>query len=62
MILDLVGIHDRESDIVFLGYKDLDDLEGRLKLSNNNPFTGKVKARVVTESLTDEQAVNSLNA
>ena len=50
------GVHEFESDIVFVGYRNLDDLKKRLGLSNNNPFTGKIKAQVTAEGLTDEQA------
>jgi hypothetical protein len=50
------GVHEHESDIVFVGYRNLEDLEKRLELSNTDPFTGKVKAQVTAEGLTDEQA------
>ena len=52
----LIGVHDHESDIVFVGYNNPDDLQKRLELSNNDPFTGKVKAQVTAEGLSDEQA------
>ena len=42
----VVGVHDHESDIVFVGYNNPDDLQKRLELLNNDPFTGKVKAQV----------------
>lgn len=53
----VVGDHDRESDIVFMGYKIRGDLEERFDL-NNYPFTGKVEAQVTAEGLSDKQAEN----
>ena len=53
----VVGDHDRESDIVFVGYKIRGDLEERFDLINY-PFTGKVEAQVTAEGLSDEQAEN----
>ena len=52
-----VGDHDRESDIVFVGYKIRGDLEERFDLISY-PFTGKVEAQVTAEGLSDEQAEN----
>ena len=51
----IVDEHDRESDIVFVGYKIRGDLEERFDL-NNYPFTGKVEAQVTAEGLSDKQA------
>jgi phage replication-related protein YjqB (UPF0714/DUF867 family) len=51
----VVGDHDRESDIVFVGYKIRGDLEERFDLINY-PFIGKVEAQVITEGLSDGQA------
>jgi phage replication-related protein YjqB (UPF0714/DUF867 family) len=51
----VVGDHDRESDIVFVGYQNRSDLEDRFDL-NNYPFTGKVEAQVTADGLSDEQA------
>ena len=51
----VVGDHDRESDIVFVGYEIRGDLEERFDLISY-PFTGKVEAQVTAEGLSDEQA------
>ena len=51
----VVGDHDRELDIVFVGYKNRGDFEERFDL-DNYPFTGKVEAQVTAEDLSDEQA------
>lgn len=51
----VVGDHDRESDIVFVGYKIRGDLEERFDLISYS-FTGKVEAQVTAEGLSDEQA------
>ena len=57
VLYTLKAVHKNESDIVFVGYRrDSTDLEGRLGLSNTDPFTGRVNAQVTAEGLTDEQA------
>ena len=53
----VIGDHNRESDIVFVGYKIRSDLEERFDLISY-PFTGKVEAQVTAEGLSDEQAEN----
>jgi phage replication-related protein YjqB (UPF0714/DUF867 family) len=53
----IVDDHDRESDIVFVGYEIRGDFEERFDLKNY-PFTGKVEAQVTAEGLSDKQAEN----
>lgn len=53
------GLRNDEPDVVYVGYTEPEDLCKRLELcddSNTDPFTGKVKAQVTAEDLTDSEA------
>src|SRR5215212_2148112 len=42
----VIAVHDKEPDVVFVGYRDPEsthhDLANRLELSSTGPFTGRV--------------------
>jgi len=52
----VIDLHNREPDMVFLGYREPEDLKKRLGLSSTDPFTGKINSQVPDPTLTDNQA------
>ena len=51
----VIDVHDDEPDVVFVGYKNLDDLRDRLKLSSTGPFTGRINSNVPDPTLKVEK-------
>jgi hypothetical protein len=54
----IIAVHDKESDVVFVGFDSPGDLDKRLGLPNIEPFTGKINSQVTddrdfVEHLTD---------
>lgn len=52
----IIDTHEENSDAVFVGYTNLDDLRKRLGLSNTHSFTGNLNAQVTAVGLTVSQA------